>query len=47
LHAAVFDSSAGFWVGPVETLMTDPRTAAGPLPADSLERLIRRLVQQR
>lgn len=47
LHAAVFDSSAGFWLGPIETLMTDPRTAAGPLPADSLERLLRRLVQQR
>ena len=47
LHAAVFDSSAGFWVGPLEALMTDPRTAAGPLPADSLERLLRRLVQQR
>ena len=47
VHAAVFDSSAGFWIGPIETLMTHPRTATGPLPADSLERLLRRLVQQR
>jgi len=47
LHAALFDSSAGFWIGPVETVMTDPRTAAGSLPADSLERLLRRLVQRR
>ncbi len=47
LHAAVFDSSAGFWIGPIETVMTAPRTAAGPVPADSLERLLRRLVQQR
>ena len=47
LHAVVFDSSSGFWIGPIETLMADPQTAAGPLPADSLERLIRRLAQQR
>jgi hypothetical protein len=45
LHAAVFDASDGYWLGPIERLMADPQTAAGPLPADSLERLVRLLVK--
>ena len=47
LQVAVFDSSRGFWIGPIETLMTAPQTATGRVPADSLERLVRRLAQQR
>jgi hypothetical protein len=46
LHAAVFDSNAGFWVGPVEALMTAPYAGGSPVPGDSLERLIRRVTQQ-
>jgi hypothetical protein len=45
LRAAVFDSNAGFWVGPVEALMTAPYAGGGPVPGDSLERLIRRVTQ--
>jgi hypothetical protein len=47
LAAVVWDSSDGFWFGPIETLTADPQTAAGPLPADSLARLVRHFVRRR
>jgi len=43
LGKVAFGENDGFWIGPVQTLLSTPRAAEGPLSPDSLARAIRRL----
>jgi hypothetical protein len=47
LRGAAFQESDGFWLVSTEDVLAGPRTAAGPLSADSLGRLVRRLSKER
>src|SRR5207245_1986630 len=45
LGRVVFGENDGFWIGPLQALLSAPRAAEGPLSPDSLARAIRRLTR--
>ena len=45
LRRTAFTDNDGFWVASVERILAGPRTPQGPLSADSLARLVRRLTR--
>ena len=47
LRTAAFVASAGFALGPLDRVLAAPRTAEGPVPVDSLARLLRHLSRER
>ncbi|MGH9258421.1 MAG: hypothetical protein ACRD08_00775, partial [Acidimicrobiales bacterium] len=46
LRRAAFTDNDGFWVASVEGILAGPRTPQGPVSADSLARLVRRLTRE-
>jgi len=45
LSRVVFGENDGFWIGPLQTLLSTPRAAEGRLSPDSLAQVIRRLTR--
>ncbi|MGH7645902.1 MAG: hypothetical protein ACREMR_09985, partial [Gemmatimonadales bacterium] len=45
LRRTVFTDNDGFWLASAERILAGPRTPQGPLSADSLARLVRRLTR--